>query len=63
MLNLIRPKFNETYGIHNPTRLNLLTSLQLGLSYLSNHKFNYNFRHCINPLYSWSLSIENGVHL
>ena len=41
MLNLIRPKCNETYGIHNPTGLTLLTRLWLGLSRLNDHKSNH----------------------
>ena len=62
MLNLIRPKCNNTYGIHKPTMLKLLTHLRLGLSHLNDHKFNHNFRDCINPLCSCSLSVQNNVH-
>ena len=62
MLNLIRPKCNDTYGIHNPTGLKLLTRLWLGLSHLNNHKSNHNFKDCINPLCSRSLNVENNVH-
>ena len=62
MLNLIRPNCNETYGIHNPTGLKLLTRLRLGLNHLNDHKFNHNFRDCINPLCSCRLSVENNVH-
>ena len=62
MLNLIRPKCNDTYGIHNLTGLKLLTRLQLGLRHLNDHKFNHNFKDCINPLCSFSLSVENNVH-
>ena len=62
MLNLIRSKCNNTYEIHNPTGLKLLTCLWLGLSHLKNHKFNHNFKDCINPLCSCSLSVENNVH-
>ena len=62
MLNLMRPKCNDTYGIHNPTGLKLLTCLWLGLSNLNNHKFNHNFKDCINPPCSCSLSLENNVH-
>ena len=62
MLNLIRSKCNNTYRILNPTGLKLLTCLQLGLSHLNNHKFNHNFKDCINPLCSCSLSVENNVH-
>ena len=61
MFNLIRAKCNETYRIHNPTGLKLLTRLRLGLSHLNDHKFN--FRDCINPLCSCNLSFENNVHL
>ena len=59
MLNLIRPKCNDTYRIHNPTGLKLLTRLRLGLSHLNDHKFNHNFKDCIC---SCSLSVENNVH-
>ena len=62
ILNLIRPKCNETCGIHNPTGLKFLTHLQLGLNHFNNHKFNHNFTDCINPLCSYSLSVENNVH-
>ena len=62
MLNLIRPECNETYGIHNPTRLKLLTRLRLGLRYRNDHKFNRNFRNCINPVCLCSISVENNVH-
>ena len=41
MLNLIRPKCDDTYGIRNPTGLKLLTRLLLGLSHLNDHKFNH----------------------
>ena len=56
MLNLIRPKCNERYGFK------LLTRLQLRLSHLNDHKFNHNFRECINPLCSCSISVKNNVH-
>ena len=62
MLNLIRPKCNDTYGIHNRTGLKLLTCLRLGLSHLNDHKFNHNFKDCINPLCSCSLSVENNIY-
>ena len=62
MFNLIRPKCNHTYGIHNPTGLKLLTRLRLGLSHLNDHKFNHNVKDCINPLCSYTLSFENNVH-
>ena len=58
MLNLIIPKYNETYGIHNPTVLKLLTRMRLGLSHYNYNKFNQNFRDCINPLCPCSLSLR-----
>ena len=62
MLNSIRPKCNDAYGIHNPTGLKLLTRIRLGLSHLNDQKFNHNFKDCINPLCSGSLSVENNVY-
>ena len=62
MLNSIRPKCNDAYGIHNPTGLKLLTRIRLGLSHLNDQKFNHNFKDCINPLCSCSLSVENNVY-
>ena len=58
LLNLIRTKCNETYGIHHPTVLNLLILLRLALSHLNDHKFNHNF----NQIYSCSLIVENSIH-
>ena len=62
MLNLIRPKCNKTYGIHNPTGFKLLTCLRLGLGHLNNQKLNHNFRDCINPPCLCSLSVENNIY-
>ena len=42
--------------------LKLLTCLRLGLSHLNDHKFNHNFRDCINPLCLCNLSIGNNVN-
>ena len=62
ILNLIRPKSNETNRIHNPTGLKSLTRIRLGLGHLNDHKFNHNFRDCINLLCSCSLNVKNNVH-
>ena len=62
MLNLIRPKCHDTYGIHDPTGLKLLTRLRLGLIHLNDHKFSHNFKDCINPLCSCIVSVENNIH-
>ena len=38
------------YNNYNPTVLKLLTRLRVGLSHLNEHKFNHNFRDCVNLL-------------
>ena len=45
--------------MHNPTGLSLLNRLRLGPSNLNQHKFNRNFRDCVNPLCRCSLEIES----
>ena len=42
--------------------LKLLTRLRLGFSHLNEHRFNHNFKSCINPLCSCSLAIESTAH-
>ena len=42
--------------------LKLLTRFRLGLSHLSEHRFNHNFQSCINPLCSCSLATESTTH-
>ena len=51
-----------TFNIHNPLRLKLLTRLRLGLTHLNEHRVNYNFEDCINPLCSFSLDVESTIH-
>ena len=63
MLNLIRPKCNETYGIYSPTGMKLQTRLRLGLSHRNDHKLSHNFRYCINPLCLCNLGFENNLFL
>ena len=62
LLSLIRLKCNETYRIHHPTGLKLLTRVRLGLSHPNDHKFNHKYRDCINLLCSCNISVENNVH-
>ena len=59
MLKIIHPSANPMYDIHSPLGLCLLTRLRLGLSHLNEHKFNHNFKNCINPLCTCSLEIES----
>ena len=34
----------------------------MGLSHLNAHRFHQNFQECLNPLYSYSLEIEDTTH-
>ena len=40
---------SEIRYIHDPNGLKLLNRLRLGLSRLDEHKFNHNFKECVNP--------------
>ena len=42
MLNLVRPKCSDTYGIYTPTESKFLMRLRLFLSHLNDHEFNHN---------------------
>ena len=53
-----KPKFN----LDNSMRLKLLTRLRLRVSHLNEHRFNHNFKDCINPHYSCSLEVESTSH-
>ena len=59
---MIRPSPNLVNDIHNPLGVRSLTRLRLGLSNLNQHKFNHNFKNCINPLCTCSLEIESTSH-
>ena len=50
LLSFMRPKHVDTFGIHNPIGMQLLTRLRLGFSHLNEHKFRHNFRDFLNPL-------------
>ena len=59
---MISPLPNPVYDIHNPLGLRLLTRIKLRLSHLNEHKFNYNFKNCVNPLLTCILEIESTSH-
>ena len=61
-LKIDRPTPKPVYNIHDPNGLKLLTRLRLGLSHLNKHRFNYNFKECVNPLCSCSLEVEPVSH-
>ena len=62
LLSFIRPKHVDTFGIHNPIGMQLLTKLRLGFSYLNEHKFRHNFRDFLNPLCECKLEPETKSH-
>ena len=56
--NFLQP----AYSMHNPNGLKLLAILRLGLSHPNEHKFNSNFKDCVNSLCSSSLEVEYVPH-
>ena len=62
LLKIGRPTPKPVYNIHDPNGLRLLTRLRLGFSHLNEHKFNHNFKECVNPLCSCSLQVESVSH-
>ena len=62
VLKFIRPKPNSFFNCCNLKGIRLITRLRLELSHLSEHKFKYNFRNCLNPLCSCGLSIGSTSH-
>ena len=62
LLSFIRPKHFDTFGIHNPIGLQLLTRARLGFSHLNEHIFRHNFRDFLNPLCEHQLEPEATYH-
>ena len=62
LLKMVRPTPKPIYNIQNPNGLKLLTILRLGLSHLNEHKFNDNFKDCVNLLCSCCLEVESVPH-
>ena len=58
----IRPKYVDTFGIHNPIGMQLLTRFRLGFSHLNEHKFRHKFRNFLNPLCECKLEPEATSH-
>ena len=60
---MIRPSPNPMYDIYNPLGLlSLLTRLRPGISHLNEHKFDPNFKNCVNLICTCSLDIESISH-
>ena len=62
LLKIGWPTSKPAYNIHNPTGLELFTRLRFRPSDLNEHKFNHNFRDCLNPLCPCSLEVESSSH-
>ena len=62
LLKFIRPEPNSTYNINDTKGLKLLTRLQLGLTYLGDHKFSHNFQDCVSPMCYCGQDIETTTH-
>ena len=62
LLSFIRPKHVDTFGIHNPIVMQLLTRLWLGFSHLNEHKFRHNFSNFLNPQCECNLEPEATSH-
>ena len=58
LLKIGRPTPKPVCNILDPNDLTLLTRLRRGLSHLNKHKFNHNFKECVNPLCSSSLRLS-----
>ena len=62
VLKEIHPDPHLFYNICYPNGLKLLTRLRLGLSHLNEHRFNHNFKNCINPFCTCSLEVDSTSH-
>ena len=58
----IKPTANSTFGCRNPTVVNLLTRLQLGLSHLREYKFKHSFQDKLNPFCRCGKEVETTSH-
>ena len=56
--NFIRTTSKKFFNCYNHKRIRLMTRLCIRLGHLCEHKFNYNFENCINPLCSYGMDIE-----
>ena len=62
LLSFIRPVHCDTFKIHGPTGLQLLTRLRMGICHLNEHKFKDNFRDFLNPLCACKLELVTKSH-
>ena len=62
LLSFIRLVQTNIYNIFHLKVLTFLTRLRLALCHLHQHRFQYNFQDCLNPLCSYSIEIEDTSH-
>ena len=62
ILNLIRPKGNSVFDIHDTNGIKLLTRLRLKFSHLNEHKFRHNFNHMVDSMCTCGLEPEATLH-
>ena len=62
VLKFIRPSENSVFLCNNPKRIQLLTRLRPGLSYLRDHKFKHNFLDTLNPICNCGEDIETSCY-
>ena len=62
LINIWRSFIQPIYNVHNSVGLKLLTRVRLGLSHLSQHKFNHHFQCRLKLLCSCSLAVESVSH-
>ena len=58
ILKFIRPSPNSKFDVHNPYELELLTTLQVELGHLLEHKFRDNFQDSLDPFANCGQHIE-----
>ena len=62
ILNLIRPKENSVFAIHDTNGIKLLTRLRLNFTHLNEHKFRHGFRDMIDPMCKCGKEPETTFH-
>ena len=63
LIKIIQLTPNPIFSIFDLLRRKLMTRLTLGLSHLNEHRFNYNFNNCMNPICTCSQDFESTVHI
>ena len=59
ILKFIRPSPSNVFNCNSYKGIRLITRLRVGMSHLREHKFEYNFQDCLNPICSCGLDIES----